>query len=147
MTTTIDFSKVQPYDKGDPDYHLAEVKIRVFPPNGLPQTVDAFLDTGAEFSIFARWWAPFFGITYIPGGRAEEIITADGTKHQGYGFDIDIEFLAIRLNIPVVFVPAWAEDEPNPSILGMSGFFDKLVIAFIVWLSTTSCATKGLSTP
>ncbi len=51
--------------------------------------------------------------------------TADNRESIAYIHDLNIEFFGCPMTVPVGFVPDWPEDIDN--LLGMKGFFDKLL--------------------
>lgn len=91
-------------------------------------TVNALLDTGAEFSVFDKSLAQALGVVDISSGRALRLRTADEREYVGYQHNVTIEFLGHRVSVPVAFCPDWPEGIDN--LLGMGGFFDRFIVAF-----------------
>lgn len=130
MTYRINFAEQYYYDGADDD-HRPLVVVRLFPPNAPPLTINALLDTGAEWSVFSKALAPDLGIPDVTQGalRTVPLQTADNTPERlGFVHEIELEWLGNRLTVPIAFVREWPDDIDN--LIGMQGFFEELVVGF-----------------
>jgi hypothetical protein len=123
---SLEFDLEHDYDSGIPDDHELGVIIRVFPTGLIPIAVNAQIDTGASISMFDKSLLPLFGITDITTGSGFPVETANRQRETAYAHDIEIEFLGMRMAIPVGFCAAWPDGTPN--LLGMKGFLEHLQI-------------------
>jgi len=107
---------------------LAIFPVRILTPSGAPYMIQAVLDTGAWHSVFSHVHAQSLGISDITSGTPIPLVAADGVRARGYAHPVTIEFLGRRMTVPIGFCPDWPADMPN--LLGMRGFFDKILVAF-----------------
>ena len=129
MTTRISFAD-QYYYNGAADDHRPFVVVRLFPAGGPPLTVNALLDTGAEWSVFSKALAPDLGIPDVTQNalRSIPLQTADNSPERfGFVHEVELEWLGYRLPVPIVFVREWPDDIDN--LIGMRGLFEELIVA------------------
>lgn len=104
--------------------HKISVPVRV---ENLPFLIDAVIDTGATVSVFDRALLPSLGIDIV-SGREISLVVANNRRDIGYLHSLQIEIFGRQLIIPVAFSLAWPEGTSN--LLGMTGFFEQILIAF-----------------
>lgn len=125
MTTTISFRQELFYDGPDDDDRV-NVVIRILNDNGPPLAANALIDTGAEDCIFDMEYANLLGLD-VPDGERFTIQTADNQEATAYRHLLKVEFLGHGFDVPVGFVPEWA-DRRIDNLLGTKGFLDQMVL-------------------
>lgn len=88
--------------------------------------IDAKLDTGASFSIFARTYGEMLGLT-VESGAEEKVSTANGA-FQVFGHWLTIDALGFRGEALVYFA---ADEQISRNVLGRRGFIDQLRLCLI----------------
>jgi predicted aspartyl protease len=91
-----------------------------------PTIVRALIDTGAAFSVLNRSLIGVLGIN-VRRGRSVDLVLADKSLLRAYLHAVQCEILGEPLTIDVAFAPA--ADTAN--VLGMSGLFDQMHVAFL----------------
>ena len=132
--TTLTFDQEYDYRRSDDDHRL-QIVVRLLPEAGPPLTVNALLDTGAEYSIFDRALLPGLGIANVTSVSSPDNVIgvmpanlADETrKDVAYVHPIRVEWLGYQMTVPIAFCPTW--DEGIDNLLGMRGFFEQLNVA------------------
>lgn len=131
---TFIFDKEYDYRRSGDDHRL-QIVVRLLADGSLPLTVNALLDTGAEYSVFDKALLPGLGIAEVTKvGSPDDVIAimpanlADESKKDvAYVHRIRIEWLGFQMTVPIAFCPSW--DEGIDNLLGMRGFFEQLDVA------------------
>ena len=92
----------------------------------IPIRVDMVVDSGAEVTVLNRDFLPVLGIANVRSGEPIELMVANKDTRPAWIHPVGLEFLGRPMIVDAAFCPDW--DMKN--LLGMRGFFDKLVIAF-----------------
>ena len=88
--------------------------------------VDAFIDSGADFSVFDISSASLIGLKYKEG-RKIPITVGDGDRMIAYRHEVPVLFSGRRFVVPICFSEYLGA---GFNLLGRAGFFDRFVICF-----------------
>lgn len=117
---------VIPYKKFEDDAHLPFVSFVIHGKPGCQAKIDAFVDSGADCSIFH---ADLMIILKLNPKKAsvKKIQVGDGDFIKGYQFLIDADFFGERFKAPITFSK---ELGPGFNLLGRRGFFNRFRFCF-----------------
>lgn len=88
--------------------------------------VDAFVDSGADFSIFHFGWVKKLGLREF-AFKKKKVQVGDGDYILVYMCDLSVEFYNHRFIAPITFSEHLG---PDFSLLGRKGFFDRFKFCF-----------------
>lgn len=104
---------------------LPFVRFKILGPRRDP-TVDAFVDSGADFSIFHAGWMKYLGLS-VKGAVVRKIQVGDGDYIQAYELPVTVEFYGRSFRAPLTFS---ARLGPGFNLLGRKGFFERFRFCF-----------------
>ena len=111
-------------------YSIREENVWVqlrFPAARVPLVVRALLDTGAAVTILNRKYARHLHIEKITGSTDTlDLKLPDGRSVRAYVHRVPVEFLGQPFEVDVAFVPT----SDTADVIGMRGFFDRMIVAF-----------------
>ena len=113
-----------PYQPIEPGKLGPVVPVRIF--GRRPILVDAFIDSGADLSLFDASVAEALGIDHQKGTKLR-ITMGDGDQITAYRYQLLVQFSRYTFKAPICFSTALGS---GFNLLGRSGFFDKFRICF-----------------
>ena len=88
--------------------------------------VDAFVDSGADYSIFHAGWIKDLGLRK-EDAAVKKIQVGDGDYIYAYLFTIQVAFYGHKFSAPIAFSKSLG---PGFNLLGRKGFFEKYRFCF-----------------
>ncbi len=115
-----------PYKKFEGNVLLPFAPLALKSSSGMPTYLDAFVDSGADYSIFH---ADLMTILKLNPRQAKikKVQVGDGDYIKTYPFLIDVEFFGETFKAPINFSK---ELGPGFNLLGRAGFFNRFRFCF-----------------
>jgi len=87
---------------------------------------EAFVDSGADFSIFHSGWINYLGLS-LRKGISKRIQVGDGDYIHAFLFQVDVIFYGWTFKAPITFSEHLG---PGFNLLGRKGFFNRFRFCF-----------------